>query len=80
MKVACYKNGTEIEVQDPFDIDYIEYDVVKDYLKEIGYLERNPSARVEIDFSEQLTPKYRLVNCSNIFTEKFNQFIHRQPA
>ena len=81
MTVACFKNGNEIEVKDPFDIDHIEYDVVKDYLKLIGHLEKNPTARVEIDYSEQSIPQYRLVNCSTIFAEKFNQFIHRrQPA
>lgn len=81
MKVACYKDGNEIEVKDPLDIDFIEYDVVKDYLKVIGHLEKNPKARVEIDFSEQFVPHYRLVNCSNVFAEKFNQFIQRrQPA
>ncbi|OFX83365.1 MAG: hypothetical protein A2W99_11845 [Bacteroidetes bacterium GWF2_33_16] len=81
MQVTCFKNGSKIEVKDPFDIDFIEYDVVNDYLKVIGHLEKNPSARVEIDYSEQLIPEYRLVNCSTIFAEKFNQFIHhRQPA
>jgi len=81
MKITCFKNGSEMKVEDPFDIDYIEYDVVKDYLKTIGHLEKNPKARVEIDFSEQLIPEYRLVNCSSVFAEKFNQYIHhRQPA
>ncbi|HAN17345.1 MAG: hypothetical protein A2X13_00680 [Bacteroidetes bacterium GWC2_33_15] len=81
MTIACYKNGNEFELEDPFDIDYIEYDVVKDYLKVIGHLEKNPSARVEIDFSEHSIPKYKLVNCSNVFVEKFNQVIHhRRPA
>ncbi|OFX22519.1 MAG: hypothetical protein A2041_07925 [Bacteroidetes bacterium GWA2_31_9b] len=78
MTIACFKNGNEIELKDPFDIDHIEYDVVKDYLKVIGYLEKNPSARVEIDFSELTEPKYTLVNCNNIFVEKFNQVIHQK--
>ena len=78
MTVTCYKNGNQIELNDPFDIEYIEYDVVNDYLKTIGYLENNPSARVEIDFSEQLVPKYKLVNCSNVFVEKFNQVINQK--
>jgi len=51
---------------------------VKDYLKVIGYLEKNPSARVEIDFSEFTDPKYTLVNCNTIFVEKFNQVIQQK--
>lgn len=78
MEIACYKNGEEIVLKDPLDLDYIEYDVVKDYLKIIGCLEKNPSARVEIDLTEPFVPKYNLVNCNGIFTQKFNQVIHRK--
>ncbi len=78
MKLACYKNGKEISLRDPLDLDYIEYDVVKDYLKVIGYLEKNPKARVEIDLTEPFIPKYNLVNCNGIFTRKFNQVINRK--
>ena len=78
MKIACYKDGKEITLNDPLDLDYIEYDVVNDYIKVIGYLEKNPSARVEIDLTEPFIPKYNLVNCSGVFTQKFNQVIHRK--
>lgn len=75
MKLTCYRNGKEITLQDPLDLDFIEYDVVNDYLKVIGRFEKNPKARVELDLTEPFVPKYNLVNCSNIFTEKFNQII-----
>jgi hypothetical protein len=78
MKIACYKNGEEIALRDPLDLDYIEYDVVKDYLKVIGHLEKNPKARVEIDLTEPFIPKYNLVNCSGNFTQKFYQVINRK--
>ena len=78
MKIACYKNGEEIALRDPLDLDYIEYDVVKDYLKVIGHLENNPKARVEIDLTEPFIPKYNLVNCSGSFTQKFYQVINRK--
>lgn len=75
MKLKCFKNGKEIELRDPLDLDYIEFDVVKDFLKVIGHLESNPKARVELDLTEPFVPKYNLVNCSNIFTKKFDQVI-----
>ena len=78
MKLTCIKNGEEIALRDPLDLDYIEYDVVKDFLKIIGHLEKNPKALVELDLTEPFVPKYNLVNCSNIFAEKFNQIITRR--
>ena len=78
MKIACYKNGKEVSLRDPLDLDYIEYDVVKDYLKVIGHLESNPTARVEIDLTEPFVPKYNLVNCSGHFKQKFYQVINRK--
>lgn len=75
MKLTCYKNGKEINSKDPLDLDFIEYDVVNDFLKVIGHLETNPKARVELDLTEPYIPKYNLVNCSNHFTEKFYQVI-----
>ena len=81
MKLKCIKNGKEVNLRDPLDLDFIEFDVVKDFLKVIGHLEKNPKARVELDLTEPFVPKYNLVNCSNIFTEKFNQVIrHRRFA
>lgn len=78
MKIICLKDGKELTVKDPLDLDYIEFDVVKDYLKIIGYLEQNPVARVEIDLTEPFIPKYNLVNCNAPFTQKFNQVINRK--
>lgn len=78
MKIICLKNGKEIDFKDPLDLDYIEYDVVKDYLKVFGHLERNPGAIVEIDLTEPFIPKYNLVNCGQSFTQKFNQVINRK--
>lgn len=78
MKLICLKNGKEIVRKDPLDLDYIEYDVVNDYLKIIGHLEKSPSARIEIDLTVPFIPKYNLVNCNTVFTQKFNQVIHRQ--
>ncbi len=75
MKLTCYKNGKEISLRDPLDLDYIEYDVIKDFLKVIEHLETNPKARVELDLTEPFIPKYNLVNCSNVFTERFNQIV-----
>ena len=81
MKLTCYKNGKKIALKDPLDLDYIEYDVINDYLKVLGRFEKNPKARVEIDFTEPFVPKFNLVNCSNVFTEKFNKVINRKkPA
>ena len=78
MKLTCIKNGKQLELRDPLDLDYIEYDVVKDYLKVIGHLEKNPTARVELDLTEPFIPKYNLVNCSTIFIRKFNSVINRK--
>ncbi len=78
MKLTCYRNGKEIKFDDPLDLDYIEYDVIKDYLKTIATLEKNPQARVEIDLTEPFMPKYNLVNCSLNFKQKFNQIINRK--
>lgn len=75
MKLTCYKNGKELSLRDPLDLDYIEYDVIKDFLKVIEHLETNPKARVELDLTEPFIPKYNLVNCSNVFTERFNQIV-----
>lgn len=78
MTLTCYRNGKEITLNDPLDLDFIEYDVINDYLKIIGHLETNPSARIELDLTEPFVPKYNMVNCSNVFTKKFNQVINRK--
>jgi len=78
MEIACFKNGKKVKLKDPLDLDYIEYDVVKDYIKVIGHLEKNPQARVEIDLTEPFVPKYNLVNCNGHFKRKFNQVVNRK--
>ena len=78
MKLTCYKDGKELNVKDPLDLDYIEYEIVKDYLKVIGNLENNSTARIEIDFTEPSEPKYNLVNCNQSFKEKFKEVINRK--
>lgn len=40
MKLTCYKNGKELSLRDPLDLDYIEYDVIKDFLKVIEHLKQ----------------------------------------
>ena len=78
MVLTCLKNGKEFIRKDPLDLDYIEFDVINDYLKVIGHLERNPSARIEIDLTVPFIPKYNLINCNSVFTQKFNQVINRK--
>ena len=78
MTLTCYRNGKELTLKDPLDLDYIEYYVIEDYLKIIGHLETNPRARVEIDLTEPFIPKYNMVNCNNAFTNKLNQIINRK--
>lgn len=78
MTLKCYKNGKEIALKDSLDLDFIEYYVIEDYLKIIGHLETNPSARIEIDLTEPLVPKYNIINCSTTFTNKINQIINRE--
>ena len=38
MKLTCYKDGRELALKDPLDLDYIEYDVINDFLDLIWYL------------------------------------------
>lgn len=78
MKLICFKNGKEFVREDPFDLDYLELDVLNDYLKIISHLEGNPNARVEVDLSIPFIPKYNLINCNSIFTQRFQQIINRK--
>jgi len=78
MKLTCLKNGRELKLNDPLDLEFIEYEIVQDYLKVIGHLEQNPSARIEIDFTEPYLPKYTLVNCNYTFKKKFYQVVNRK--
>ncbi|MFO7843309.1 MAG: hypothetical protein R6V16_05815 [Bacteroidales bacterium] len=78
MKLTCVKNGKELKLKDPLDLEYIEYEIVQDYLKVIGHLESNPSARIEIDFTEPYLPKYNLVNCNHTFSKRFYKVINRK--
>jgi hypothetical protein len=77
MEVKCFVNGQEIE-RDPYDLDYIEVDIVQDFIKEIEELEENPTARVEIDMTFPENPNYRLVNCNHSFKDQFHYLINRK--
>jgi hypothetical protein len=77
MEVKCFVNGEEIE-RDPFDLDYIEVDIVKDFVREIEKLENNPTARVEVDMTSPEKPAYHLVNCNNHFESQFFDMVQRK--
>ncbi|HKL38541.1 MAG TPA: hypothetical protein VJ876_06550 [Bacteroidales bacterium] len=74
MQVVCLLNGQQIE-RDPFDLDYIEYDVVSDVVRTLEPLETNPEARVEVDLGESEAPRYNLVNCNTDFKSRFYQVL-----
>jgi len=83
MQVVCLLNGQQIE-RDPFDLDYIEYDVVSDVVRTLEPLETNPEARVEVDLGESRVevdlgeseaPRYNLVNCNTDFKSRFYQVL-----
>jgi len=77
MEVKGLVNGKEIK-RDPFDLDYIEIDIVKDFVKEIEESENSPYARVEVDLTSPEHPSYNLVNCSNHFEDKFYNLMRRK--
>ena len=70
MDVVAMVNGQQIE-RDPYDLDYIELDVVNDVVRTLESLETNPQARVEVDLGVSGSPKYRLVNCNSDFEKRF---------
>jgi hypothetical protein len=74
MEVVAKKNGEQIE-RDPYDLDYIQLDVVQDVVRTLEPLETNPEARVEVDLGEDNTPRYNLVNCNPDFKNRFFQII-----
>jgi len=74
MDVVAMVNGQQIE-RDPYDLDYIELDVVNDVVRTLESLETNPEARVEVDLGENGSPKYRLVNCNSDFESRFYQIL-----
>lgn len=74
MDVICMVNGERIE-RDPYDLDYIEVDVINDVVRTLEPLEPNPEARVEVDLGESGTPKYHLINCNADFENRFFQLI-----
>ncbi len=77
MKVVCKVNGKEIR-RDPFDLDFIKFDVVEDFVRAIEHIENNPQARVEVEMASPERPVYDLVNCSSNFKIKFNELINRR--
>ncbi|MFO8235803.1 MAG: hypothetical protein R6U04_10420 [Bacteroidales bacterium] len=74
MEVKCFVNGREIK-RDPYDLEYIEIDIVQDFIREIEHVEKDPTARVEVDMSSPDKPAYRLINCSNHFRDEFYQIL-----
>ena len=76
MEVIGKVNGEQIQ-RDPYDLDYIEIDVIKDIVNAIEHVESNPSARVEIDMTHPEHPVYQLVDCSKFFEHKFNEFVEK---
>lgn len=80
MKVIGYENGQQIE-RSLEDLEYIELDIVKDFVRQYENQETHPNARIEVDFSNGPYPAYKLVNCEEHFKEIFyNNFKHRKKA
>jgi len=77
MEVVGKVNGEKIQ-RDPYDLDYLEIDVVKDYVRTIEHEESNPSARIEIDMTYPEKPEYRLVDCSDSFKHKFHELVEEK--
>ena len=74
MKVICIRNGKEFK-RDPEDLDLISIDIIVDYLREIEHLEKNPLAKLTIDYSNPLNPSYNLENCGCKFSNMFNKYV-----
>ncbi len=80
MKIFGYKNGKQIE-RSTEDLDYLELDIVKDFVRQFEDLEKNPEARIEVDFTQPESPDYNLVNCSEKFSETFyNKFYSKRKV
>lgn len=77
MKVIGKINGKEIH-RDPYDLDYIEIDVVKDFVRSIEHYETNPAARIEVDMTKPEKPDYRLINCTHLFEDKFFEVVRKK--
>ena len=80
MKVIGYENGQQIK-RSLEDLEYIELDIVKDFVRQFESQETNPDARIEVDFSDYQYPAYKLVNCNEHFKKIFyNNFKHKEKA
>lgn len=78
MEVIGYENGHQIQRRED-DLDYLEMDIVKDFVREYGNLDSSPESRIEIDFTNPAAPTYKLVNCSEEFKNLFyNKFYFRK--
>jgi len=77
MEVVGKINGEKIQ-RDLYDLDYLEIDVVKDYVRTIEHEESNPTARIEIDMTCPEKPEYRLVGCSDSFKHKFHELVEEK--
>jgi len=79
MEVVGKINGEMIQ-RDPYDLDYIEIDVVKDFVRAIEHVESNPSARVEVDMTHPENPEYKLIDCSDFFKHKFHEVVEEKRS
>ena len=70
MEVIGTINGAKIS-RDPYDLDYIQLDVVEDFVRTIEEAESNPEAKVEVDLTFPDRPNYRLKGCSKQFKDEF---------
>jgi hypothetical protein len=73
MTIAAYVDGKQIEPSLE-DLDYIELDIVKDFVRQHENLESNDkNAKVEIDFSNKENPTCKLKNCTPEFEKLFSK-------
>ena len=77
MTVIGTANGAEI-YRDPYDLDYIQLDVVQDLVRTIEDEESNPHAVVEVDLTSPDRPSYQLKGCSKTFEDKFFDMIDQK--
>ena len=78
MTIAAYVDGKQIEPSLE-DLDYIELDIVKDFVRQHENLESTDrTAKVEIDFSNKENPTCKLKNCTPQLIKKFSENFSRQ--
>jgi len=70
MEVIGYKNGQRIQRSED-DLNYLEIDITKDFVREYRNKESNSESRIEIDFTNPDSPEYKLINVSEEFRKLF---------